>query len=68
MPETAEGPTVASERAKAAGITELRREAALLKADALQNAILASATFAIIATDERASSSCSTWRRAHAGL
>ena len=53
MPETGEGPTVAKESAKAAGITELRREAALLKTGALQNAILTSANFSIIATDEK---------------
>ena len=53
MPETGKGPTVANESAKAAGITELRREAALLKTGALQNAILTSANFSIIATDEK---------------
>jgi PAS domain S-box-containing protein len=35
------------------GITELRREEALLKTGALQNAILTSANFSIIATDEK---------------
>ena len=35
------------------GITELRRQAALLKTGALQNAILTSANFSIIATDEK---------------
>jgi PAS domain S-box-containing protein len=34
-------------------ITELRRQAALLKTGALQNAILTSANFSIIATDEK---------------
>ena len=53
MPATGKWPTVASESAKAAGITELRREAALLKTGALQNAILTSANFSIIATDEK---------------
>ena len=53
MPETGKGPTVANAIAKAAGITELRREAALLKTGALQNAILTSANFSIIATDEK---------------
>ncbi len=35
------------------GITELKRQAALLKTGALQNAILTSANFSIIATDEK---------------
>src|ERR1700693_4900211 len=35
------------------GITELRRQEALLKTGALQNAILTSANFSIIATDEK---------------
>src|SRR3979490_1452598 len=35
------------------GITEVRRKAALLKTGALQNAILTSANFSIIATDEK---------------
>jgi PAS domain S-box-containing protein len=38
---------------KADGITEVRRQAALLKTGALQNAILTSANFSIIATDEK---------------
>src|SRR5665213_3890633 len=38
---------------KAAGVTEVRRQAALLKTGALQNAILTSANFSIIATDEK---------------
>lgn len=38
---------------KADGITELRRQKALLKTGALQNAILTSANFSIIATDEK---------------
>lgn len=38
---------------KAEGITEVRRQAALLKTGALQNAILTSANFSIIATDEK---------------
>ena len=38
---------------KAAGITELRRQEVLLKTGALQNAILTSANFSIIATDEK---------------
>ena len=35
------------------GITEMRRQEALLKTGALQNAILTSANFSIIATDEK---------------
>jgi signal transduction histidine kinase/CheY-like chemotaxis protein len=38
---------------KANGFTELRRQEALLKTGALQNAILTSANFSIIATDEK---------------
>jgi PAS domain S-box-containing protein len=38
---------------KADGIVEVRRQAALLKTGALQNAILTSANFSIIATDEK---------------
>jgi signal transduction histidine kinase/AmiR/NasT family two-component response regulator len=38
---------------KAEGISELRRQEALLKTGALQNAILTSANFSIIATDEK---------------
>jgi PAS domain S-box-containing protein len=39
--------------AKVDGITEVRRQLALLKTGALQNAILTSANFSIIATDEK---------------
>ncbi|UUZ66071.1 response regulator [Polaromonas sp. P1-6] len=39
--------------AKADGIIEVRRQEALLKTGALQNAILTSANFSIIATDEK---------------
>jgi PAS domain S-box-containing protein len=39
--------------AEAKGISEVRRQAALLKTGALQNAILTSANFSIIATDEK---------------
>jgi len=39
--------------AKIDGITEVRRQEALLKTGALQNAILTSANFSIIATDEK---------------
>jgi len=38
---------------EAAGVTEVRRQQALLKTGALQNAILTSANFSIIATDEK---------------
>lgn len=38
---------------KSEGISELRRQEALLKTGALQNAILTSANFSIIATDEK---------------
>jgi PAS domain S-box-containing protein len=41
------------EAGKADGIIEVRRQAALLKTGALQNAILTSANFSIIATDEK---------------
>src|SRR5512132_1666782 len=41
------------EAGKAEAITEVRREAALLKTGALQNAILNSANFSSIATDEK---------------
>ena len=53
MPQLKDGLHTANEIANAAGITELRREAALLKTGALQNAILTSANFSIIATDEK---------------
>ena len=53
MPETGTGPAVGDEGGKAAGITEVRRQEALLKTGALQNAILTSANFSIIATDEK---------------
>src|SRR6185436_3327444 len=38
---------------KAGGMTEIRRQEALLKTGALQNAILTSPNFSIIATDEK---------------
>ena len=44
---------------KAEAITEVRREAALLKTGALQNAIFNSANFSSIATDETSSFNCS---------
>jgi signal transduction histidine kinase/AmiR/NasT family two-component response regulator len=53
MPETKNGPTVADDAGDAEGTTEARRQYALLKAGALQNAILTSANFSIIATDEK---------------
>ena len=53
MAETGNGPTVGDDGGKAAGITEVRRQEALLKTGALQNAILTSANFSIIATDEK---------------
>jgi PAS domain S-box-containing protein len=46
-------PGVADHAGKVDGITELRRQEALLKTGALQNAILTSANFSIIATDEK---------------
>ena len=46
-------PIPATAPAKADGLSEARREAALLKTGALQNAILTSANFSIIATDEK---------------
>jgi PAS domain S-box-containing protein len=42
-----------NDAAKADGITEVRRQEALLKTGALQTAILTSANFSIIATDEK---------------
>ena len=53
MPDPGTGPTLGNEGVKAAGITEVRRQEALLKTGALQNAILTSANFSIIATDEK---------------
>jgi PAS domain S-box-containing protein len=46
-------PTVLDEAGRMDGITEIQRRAALLKTGALQNAILTSANFSIIATDEK---------------
>jgi signal transduction histidine kinase/ActR/RegA family two-component response regulator len=45
--------TLADAARKADGATEVRRQEALLKTGALQNAILTSANFSIIATDEK---------------
>ena len=53
MSETRNGPTITDHASKPDGSTELRRQNALLKAGALQNAILTSANFSIIATDEK---------------
>jgi PAS domain S-box-containing protein len=53
MAETGNGPTVGDDAGKGAGISEVRRQEALLKTGALQNAILTSANFSIIATDEK---------------
>ena len=57
MPETGISPALADAAAatNADGATEVRRQTALLllKAGALQNAILTSANFSIIATDEK---------------
>ncbi len=53
MSETGNGPTYDDDAGKADGIIEVRRQEALLKTGALQNAILTSANFSIIATDEK---------------
>ena len=53
MFELATDSVMPDDAAKADGITEVRRQAALLKTGALQNAILTSANFSIIATDEK---------------
>jgi len=53
MSETGNDSTLAAEAGTADGIAEARRRTALLKAGALQNAILTSANFSIIATDEK---------------
>ena len=45
--------SIPDEAGKTDGITEVRRQEALLKTGALQNAILTSANFSIIATDEK---------------
>ena len=48
-----DGATLARDAGKADGIIEVRRQEALLKTGALQNAILNSANFSSIATDEK---------------
>jgi PAS domain S-box-containing protein len=53
MLETGKNPPLAPHAGHADGITEVRRQEALLKTGALQNAILTSANFSIIATDEK---------------
>jgi len=53
MPETGSSFPLADDAGKADGISEVRRQQALLKTGALQNAILTSANFSIIATDEK---------------
>jgi signal transduction histidine kinase/AmiR/NasT family two-component response regulator len=53
MTETKRGFTLADDAGKVDGMTEVRRQEALLKTGALQNAILTSANFSIIATDEK---------------
>jgi len=53
MSKTGNSPTLADDGGRADGITEVRRQEALLKTGALQNAILTSANFSIIATDEK---------------
>jgi PAS domain S-box-containing protein len=53
MFETLDDVVVLDDAGKMDGITEVRRQEALLKTGALQNAILTSANFSIIATDEK---------------
>ena len=54
MPKTIRGPVkVKSAAGSAKGMTEVRRQEALLKTGALQNAILNSANFSGIATDAK---------------
>ncbi len=53
MPESGNEFVPGDDVVKTARITEVRRQAALLKTGALQNAILTSANFSIIATDEK---------------
>jgi PAS domain S-box-containing protein len=48
-----DNPNAPAAAADAKGISEVRRQAALLKTGALQSAILTSANFSIIATDEK---------------
>ncbi len=53
MLETGNDSALLDDAGKAERITEVRRQEALLKTGALQNAILTSANFSIIATDEK---------------
>jgi PAS domain S-box-containing protein len=53
MHEMVSGSAAGDDRDRAAGTLEVRRQQALLKTGALQNAILTSANFSIIATDEK---------------
>jgi PAS domain S-box-containing protein len=53
MFEKSNDSSVPEDASKADGSIEVRRQAALLKTGALQNAILTSANFSIIATDEK---------------
>jgi PAS domain S-box-containing protein len=53
MPETGSGSIPADDAWKTDSNPDVRRQNALLKAGALQNAILTSANFSIIATDEK---------------
>jgi signal transduction histidine kinase/AmiR/NasT family two-component response regulator len=53
MSETADPPVLAADAGKIDGSADVSRQNALLKAGALQNAILTSANFSIIATDEK---------------
>src|SRR5688500_12563247 len=53
MPKVRNSLTLADAAGMADGVAEVRRLAALLKTGALQNAILTSANFSIIATDEK---------------
>ncbi len=53
MANTAIISALADDDGRADGISEVRRQEALLKTGALQNAILTSANFSIIATDEK---------------
>ena len=53
MSEAQDGLALADDVGKQEGSTEVRRQEALLKAGALQNAILTSPNFSIIATDEK---------------
>jgi len=53
MPTAIDNTNLPNDPLKVAGITEVKRQQALLKTGALQNAILTSANFSIIATDEK---------------